>query len=143
VQAPRPLANVDKELDEKFMLATQRVFFYSYIANLLNGEPGSKPEEAAKKVTLFTAKMIEARDSMAFLKDSHPEMWEYLNGLAKIPKVLTPEQKAAEEKARAEAEKAKAEKAKTEPAPAPMPRRSCIRCSMQAFGSMARIPISR
>src|SRR6201999_4569535 len=49
VAAPRPLANVDKELDQQFMLTTQRVFFLSYIANLMNGELGSKPEEAAKK----------------------------------------------------------------------------------------------
>ncbi|HXJ40255.1 MAG TPA: PSD1 and planctomycete cytochrome C domain-containing protein, partial [Bryobacteraceae bacterium] len=102
VAAPRPLANVDKELDQQFMLTTQRVFFLSYIANLMNGEPGSKPEEAAKKVTYYTQELEKARDSMAFLKESHPEMWTYLNGLAKIPVVKPPEQKAAEAKARAD-----------------------------------------
>ena len=87
VQAPRPLANVDKDLDKQFMLTTQKLFFLSYLANLLNGEPGSKPEEAAKKVTYYTKEMEKLRDSMLFLKESHPEMWTYLNGLARVPVV--------------------------------------------------------
>ena len=32
------------------MFAAQRLFYLSYMANLMNNEPGSKPEEAAKKV---------------------------------------------------------------------------------------------
>jgi len=86
VAAPRPLAEVDKETEEKFMAASQQLFFLSYLANLMNNEPGTKPEEAAKKSHEFDAKMREVRDSMAFLKDSHPEMWDYLNSLAKEPR---------------------------------------------------------
>ena len=85
VSAPRPLAEVDKETDQKFMLAAQQLFYLSYLANLMNNEPGSKPEQAAEQVIKFTKKMEEVRDSMAFLKDSHPEMWTYLNNLAKLP----------------------------------------------------------
>ena len=69
------------------MYASQRMFYLSYLANLMNNEPGSKPEEAARKSAMFTKQMIEVRDSMAFLKDTHPEMWDYLNNLAKAPRV--------------------------------------------------------
>ena len=96
VQAPRPLEAVDKELDKKFMVATQRLFFLSYLANLLNGEPGSKPEESATKVTYYTKEMEKVRDSMAFLKESHPDMWTYLNNLARVPVVKPPMPKPAE-----------------------------------------------
>ena len=51
-------------------IASQRLFYLSYLANLMNSEPGSKPEEAAKKSAAFTEEMIAVRDSMAFLKDS-------------------------------------------------------------------------
>ena len=85
VPAPRPLADVDKETEQKFMFASQRLFFLSYLANLMNNEPGSKPDDAAKQVVKFTKEMEEVRDSMAFLKESQPEMWNYLNNLAKAP----------------------------------------------------------
>jgi hypothetical protein len=84
--APRPTADVDKDTEQKFMYASLRLFYLSYVANLMNNEPGSKPEEAAKKSSGYTRQMIEVRDSMAFLKDSHPEMWAYLDNLAKAPR---------------------------------------------------------
>ncbi len=90
VAAPRPLAELDKETENKFMFATQRIFLLSYLANLMNNEPGTKPEEAAVKSAQFTKQMFEVRDSMAFLKDSHPEMWDYLNNAAKAPRVKPP-----------------------------------------------------
>ncbi|MES1258570.1 MAG: DUF1549 and DUF1553 domain-containing protein, partial [Acidobacteriota bacterium] len=85
VAAPRPVADIDKETEQKFMFASQRLFYLSYLANLMNNEPGSKPEDAAKQVVRFTKEMEDVRDSMAFLKDSHPELWNYLNNLAKVP----------------------------------------------------------
>ncbi len=84
--APRPLADVDPETERKFMFATQKLFYLSYMANLMNGEPGSKPEEAAKKSAQFTQEMFQVRDSLAFLKESHPVMWAYLNTLARAPR---------------------------------------------------------
>ena len=56
------------------------------MANLMNNEPGSKPEEAAKKSAQFTEEMLKVRDSMAFLKESHPELWSYLDGLVRVPR---------------------------------------------------------
>ena len=84
--APRPTADVDHDTEQKFMYASVRLFYLSYLANLMNNEPGSKPEEAAKKSLAFTKQMEEVRDSMAFLKDTQPAMWDYLNNLAKAPR---------------------------------------------------------
>jgi Protein of unknown function (DUF1549)/Protein of unknown function (DUF1553)/Planctomycete cytochrome C len=84
--APRPLADIDKDTERKFMYASQRLFYLSYLANLMNNEPGSKPEEAAKKSAAFTQEMFRVRDSMAFLKDEHPEMFAYLDGLSRAPR---------------------------------------------------------
>jgi hypothetical protein len=95
VAAPRPTGDVDKETEQKFMFASQRLFFLSYLANLMNNEPGTKPEEAAVKSAAFTKQMLEVRDSMAFLKDSHPEMLDYLNSLVKTPRVKPPAKPAA------------------------------------------------
>ena len=85
--APRPLVDLGKETDEKFMYTAQRLFYLSYMANLMNGEPGSKPEEAARKSAEFTAEMIKTRDSMSFLQESQPQMWAYLNSLVRIPRI--------------------------------------------------------
>lgn len=84
--APRPVADLDKETERKFMYTAQRLFYLSYMANLMNGEPGSKPEEAAKKSEQFTQEMLQVRDSMEFLKESHPDLWTYLTNLVRVPR---------------------------------------------------------
>jgi hypothetical protein len=84
--APRPIADLGKETEQKFMYTAQRLFYLSYLANLMNNEPGSKPEEAAKKSAQFTQEMLKVRDSMEFLKESHPELCAYLDGLVRIPR---------------------------------------------------------
>ncbi len=118
VAAPRPIAEVDRETETKFMFASQRLFLLSYLANLMNGEPGTKPEEAAIKSAAFTKQMEEVRDSMSFLKESHPEMWDYLNTLAKVPRVKPP---APPKPAATEVKVAEVKVADAKPAPAPMP----------------------
>jgi hypothetical protein len=88
--APRPLADLGKETEQKFMFTARRLFYLSYMANLMNNEPGSKPEEAAKKSAQFTEEMLKVRDSMAFLKESQPQLWSYLESLVNVPRVKTP-----------------------------------------------------
>jgi hypothetical protein len=92
--APRPIADLGEETEQKFMFTAQRLFYLSYMANLMNNEPGSKPEEAARKSAQFTQQMVEIRDSMAFLKDGHPELYAYLDGVVKVPKPRVPAAKA-------------------------------------------------
>jgi hypothetical protein len=87
--APRPLADLGKETEQKFMYTARRLFYLSYMANLMNNEPGSKPEEAAQKSAEFTQEMLKVRDSMAFLKESQPQLWSYLEGLVNVPRIKT------------------------------------------------------
>ena len=84
--APRPIADLGKENEQKFMFAAQRLFYLSYMANLMNNEPGSKPEEAAKKSAQFTDEMLKVRASMDYLKESHPEAVAYLDTLVRVPR---------------------------------------------------------
>lgn len=87
--APRPIADLGKEEERKFMYTAQQLFYLSYMANLMNNEPGSKPEEAAKKSAQFTEEMVRIRDSMQYLKDGYPQLYAYLDGLVKVPRVKT------------------------------------------------------
>jgi hypothetical protein len=52
----------------------------------MNNEPGSKPEEAAKKSAQFTDEMLKVRASMDYLKESHPEAVAYLDTLVRVPR---------------------------------------------------------
>jgi hypothetical protein len=85
VQAPRPLADVSSEVEARFVVAEQRLFYLSYAANLLRDEPGSKPGEARAKVEQFVTEMDRIRGEMSFLKDGHPEMYAQLEQLARRP----------------------------------------------------------
>ena len=83
VAAPRPLAEIDPAAETKFMLATQRIFYLSYLTNLLREDPGSKAVEAREKVIRYTAEMEKLKDDNAALRDKHPEMYAYLSQLAR------------------------------------------------------------
>ena len=85
VAAPRPLAEIDPAAETRFMNATQRVFYLSYVANLLRGDPGSKEVEAREKVERYTAEMERIKNENSALRDKHPEMFAYLTQLAKRP----------------------------------------------------------
>jgi len=55
VQAPRPLNEIDPELEKRFIVAAQRMFFLNYASNLMRGEPGTKPEESFAKADRYKA----------------------------------------------------------------------------------------
>lgn len=85
VQSPRPLAEIDPDAETKFMVDTQRIFYHSYVANLLRDDPGSKVDEARRKVVRYTAEMERIKEENAGLRASHPSMYAYLSRLAKRP----------------------------------------------------------
>ena len=85
VQAPRPLADIDPAVELKFMVDSQRVFYLSYVSNLMRDDPGSKPVEAREKVIRFTEEMEQIKDSNSGLRDSHSELYEYISRLARRP----------------------------------------------------------
>jgi len=85
VQSPRPLAEIDAAAETRFMVDTQRIFYRSYVANLMRNEPGSKPDEARQKVARYAAEMEQFREENAGLRETHPEAFAYLSQLAKRP----------------------------------------------------------
>ena len=85
VQAPRPLAEIDPAAETKFMVDTQRIFYRSYVANLLRDDPGTKVAEAHQKVLRYAAEMEQMLEENAGLREKHPEMYSYLSQLAKRP----------------------------------------------------------
>jgi hypothetical protein len=85
VQSPRPLADIDSVAETRFMVDTQRIFYRSYVANLLRGDPGSKVDEARQKVKRYTAEMEQFKVENAGLREKHPEMYAYLSRLARRP----------------------------------------------------------
>lgn len=85
VQAPRPLAEIDPVAETRFMVDTQRIFYRSYVANLLRDDPGSKTDEARTKVKRYAAEMEQFIEENAGLRESHPRLYEHLSQLAKQP----------------------------------------------------------
>ncbi len=130
VAAPRPIAQVDPATEAKFMDTAQRLFFLSYVANLMHNEPGSKPEEAAKKSVKYTEEMYKVRDSMSSLKETNPELWAYLDRLARAPRLTpsAPKPPAPAASGSAPAETAQAPSAQPKPAafPSRPPRRPAV-----------------
>jgi Protein of unknown function (DUF1553)/Protein of unknown function (DUF1549)/Planctomycete cytochrome C len=96
VQSPRPLAEIDPAAETTFMVDTQRIFYRSYVANLLRDEPGTKVAEARQKVLRYTAEMEKFKEENAGLREEHPEMYAYLSQLAKRPKPYPDEEAAPE-----------------------------------------------
>jgi hypothetical protein len=85
VAAVRPVADVDPSVEASFMVAAQRLFYLSYVANLLRGEPGSKPKEARQKVERFTAELDKVEAEIASIREKYPGLHAYLAKLDKRP----------------------------------------------------------
>jgi hypothetical protein len=61
LQTKRPLADIDPATEKKFAWMQERIFHLNYLANLMKGEPGTKPEEAAVKEKRFRAELETLR----------------------------------------------------------------------------------
>ena len=85
VAAVRPIADVDPEIEKRFMIAAQRLFYLSYVANLMRSEPGTKPKAARKKVERFTEELDKIEAEIADLRDKYPDLHAYLAKLDKRP----------------------------------------------------------
>ncbi len=70
----RPLDDVDPATEARFLWVEQRLFDLDYLAKLLTGEPGTKPEEAAQKVVRFKAEIERLQAEMGSLKERYPEL---------------------------------------------------------------------
>jgi hypothetical protein len=67
------------------MVDAQRIFYFSYVANLLRDDPGTKVVEAREKVVRYTAAMERLLGDNAGLRETNPAMFSYLARLAKRP----------------------------------------------------------
>jgi hypothetical protein len=85
VQGPRSLTEIDPEAEARFMVDAQRIFYYSYVANLLRDDPGTKTVEAREKVVRYTAEMDRLMEDNAGLREISPAMFQYLSRLARRP----------------------------------------------------------
>ncbi len=85
VAAPRPLADVDPQVEARFMFAAQRIFYLSYLANLMRSEPGTKPKEARQKVERFIIELDKIQADSADLREKNPALHAYLSKLDKRP----------------------------------------------------------
>ncbi len=83
--APRPIADVAPEVETRFMLASQRLFYLSYLANLMRSEPGTNPKAARRKVEGFTADLDKIEAEIADLRDKYPDLHTHLVKLDKRP----------------------------------------------------------
>jgi hypothetical protein len=98
VAAPRPLAEVSPEAESRFMVASQRLFYLSYLANLMRDEPGTKPKEARQKVERFTKELDAIEGQIADLRDKYPVLHAYLTRLDKRPRPYDTKQAPPKEK---------------------------------------------
>ncbi len=86
VAVTRPIADVGAETETRFMLAAQRLFYTSYVANLLRDEPGSKPKEARQKVERLVGDLDKIEEEIASLRQANPDLFTYLARLDRRPK---------------------------------------------------------
>jgi hypothetical protein len=90
VAAPRPTADVDAEAETRFMAAAQRLFYLSYVANLMRTEPGSKPGDARKTVERMLVELDKIEKEIATLRQTLPDLHAYLAKLDKRPAPYEP-----------------------------------------------------
>jgi Protein of unknown function (DUF1553)/Protein of unknown function (DUF1549)/Planctomycete cytochrome C len=102
VATVRPTAEVDPEIEKRFMIAAQRVFYLSYVANLMRSEPGTDPKAARRKVEQFTKDLDKIEAEIADLRDEYPALHSYI---AKLDKRPAPYEKTPGAKAAAPADK--------------------------------------
>jgi hypothetical protein len=83
----RPLFDLDPETENRFLWLEQRIHELNYVANLLDKEPGTKPEDSARKVVQFNSELKELQVEVDALGKRHPELPKQIERYAKIGRV--------------------------------------------------------
>jgi hypothetical protein len=63
------------------MWVYQRMFDLHYTANLLEGDPGSKPEQAARQVKKFREELAQLQAEIDAMSKEYPEIAEYIKAV--------------------------------------------------------------
>jgi hypothetical protein len=84
----RPVREIDWETEKRFLWMQQRLIHLDYLAKLMTGEPGTKPEEAAQKVVRFRAEIAKLKDEAGAWTEKYPELAAYVSkfGIEPDPK---------------------------------------------------------
>jgi cytochrome c553 len=77
-RALRPFFEIDPKTETRFMWVYQRMFDLHYTANLLEGDPGSKPEQAARQVKAFRQELNELQAEIDAMSKEYPQIAEYI-----------------------------------------------------------------
>jgi hypothetical protein len=77
-RALRPFFEIDPKTETRFMWIYQRMFDLHYTANLLEGDPGSKPEQAASQVKKFRAELSALQAEIDAMSKEYPQIAEYI-----------------------------------------------------------------
>ena len=77
-RALRPFFEIDPKTETRFMYVYQRMFDLHYTANLLEGDPGSKPEQAARQVKKFRDELKQLQAEIDEMSTEYPQIAEYI-----------------------------------------------------------------
>ncbi len=77
-RALRPFFEIDPKTETRFMWVYQRMFDLHYTANLLEGDPGSKPEQAEQQVKKFRQELTELQAEIDTMSKEYPQIAEYI-----------------------------------------------------------------
>ena len=80
-RATRPFFDIDPQTETRFMWVYQRIFDLSYTANLLENEPGSKPEQAARQVKKFREELAQLQAEVDAMGRKYPQIAAYMNSV--------------------------------------------------------------
>jgi hypothetical protein len=70
----RPLFDIDPQTESRFLWLQQRIHELNYVANLLATEPGTKPEESARKVADFRSELQKLQVEVDGIGKRYPEL---------------------------------------------------------------------
>jgi hypothetical protein len=91
-RALRPYFEIDPKTETRFMWIYQRMFDLHYTANLLEGDPGSKPEQAERQVKQFRQELKELQAEIDAMSKEYPQIAEYIKTVP-YPGEKPPEQR--------------------------------------------------
>jgi hypothetical protein len=91
-RALRPFFEIDPKTETRFMWVYQRMFDLHYTSNLLEGDPGSKPEQAEQQVKKFRQELQELQAEIDAMSKEYPQIAEYIKTVP-YPGERPPEQR--------------------------------------------------
>ena len=77
-RALRPFFEIDPKTETRFMWIYQRMFDLHYTANLLESDPGSKPEQAERQVRTFRQELRELQAEIDAMSKEYPPIAAYI-----------------------------------------------------------------